>query len=82
MLRKNSNGYTFSEAKQVANRRTTYPNKSKLKVVYGTRTNKFHFITKEDRDFNTSFSMSIYEFLNIKSSKKAILLLTGSNIFY
>ena len=76
-LRKNSTGYSFSEAKKIAERRTTYPSKSELKVVYGTKTNKFHFIMRNDRDYNTRFSMDLYNFLRIKSSKEAERLLSG-----
>ena len=77
VLRKNNTGYSFSEAKKVAERRTTYPNKSKLKVVYGTATKKFHFIMPDDRDYKTSFSISIYDFMRIKSGIEAKKILSG-----
>ena len=76
-LRKNYNGYLFSEAKKVAKRRITYPNKSELKVVYGTATNKFHFIISNDRDYNTPFSVSLYNFLRFKNNNEAKRALSG-----
>ena len=77
VLRKNTNGYIFSEALKVAQRRTKYPNKTNLKVVYGTRTNKFHFVMSDDRDYDTSFAMDLYNFQKIKSSNEAKRLLSG-----
>ena len=77
MLRKNNTGYTFSEALKVAERRTKYPNKTKLKVVYGTKTNKFHFIMQNDRDYNTGFAVDLYNFQRFRSSNEAKRALTG-----
>ena len=69
------NGYTFREAKKAL---TKLSRNSQLKVVYGTRTNKFHFILPDDMDYNTSFSISLGDFAKIKTKAFAIRTLTGA----
>ena len=50
----------------------------KLKVTYGTRTNKWYLIAKSDRDYNTAFAAAPSKFLKYKNEKEAIAALTGS----
>ena len=49
--------------------------KNNEKITYGTRTNKWHIIGKDDMDYNTSFALTKKEAekLGEKDSKKKIL---------
>lgn len=42
--------HTFNEALKLC--------KANQKIIWGTKTEMFHLIDKDDRDFNTSFSTS------------------------
>ena len=47
----------------------------RLKVTYGTRSEEFHLIDSSDIDYNTSFAISIDEFLSLseEEAKERIL---------
>ena len=48
-----------------------------IRITYGTRTKKFHFIDKNDRDWNTPFAVTPHEFEKFKTEKEAIDALTA-----
>ena len=53
-----SKGYGFREMKKITKDWQT----KGTRLVYGTRTGKFHFIDKKDRDYNTPFSVTPKQF--------------------
>ena len=75
-----STGYSFREAKKVADKSTTYPRKSRSRVVYGTRTSQFHFINSRDRDYKSGYSMDLFSFSKFRNSKAAKKALTGNRL--
>jgi len=48
------------------------------KVAFGTKKNLFYIISKDDRDYNSGFAMSIDDFLKTKNAQEAERQLTGA----
>jgi hypothetical protein len=63
-------GYTYTEAKKVAEKSTKLGRNSRLRVTWGTSTRKFHFILPNDRDYK-HFSLSLGEFLRTPNKELA-----------
>jgi len=65
--------FDFNTAKSWAAKSTHLP----VKVTYGTKSKKFHFIDQSDRDYDTTFAVSPAEFMKFKDADEAIKRLTA-----
>ena len=71
-------GYSFKDLQSILKK--SFDKYKTYKVTYGTRSKQFHLIDKFDRDYNTTFSMPIDDFIKVKNEKDAIDKTTGSRI--
>lgn len=74
-LVQSSDGMTFKDAIKWASDHN-YTNKQK--IAYGTKSNKFHIINSNDRDFKTALLPN--QFLKYKNQKQVIQILTSPSI--
>lgn len=51
------------------------------KIIFGTRTKKWHIINSEDRDFNTSFSLT-KEQADVLDERDAIAISCGMTVVW
>lgn len=74
-LVQSSDGMTFKDAIKWA---LDHNYTNKQKIAYGTKSNKFHIINSNDRDFKTALLPN--QFLKYKNQKQVIQILTSPSI--
>lgn len=66
--------YNFYDMKRWAKRNQQ---RKDMRIVYGTRTNKFHLITRKDRDWDI-YAVTPVKFLEFENKNEAVKKLSGS----
>lgn len=67
-------GYKYKEAKDEAEKLLV--NNSELKITYGTKSEKFHFMESDDRDYDV-WGIKLEDFIKTKTEDEAINICTS-----
>jgi hypothetical protein len=63
--------FTYTELKEYFRRYRSHLS-DHIKIARGTRTGKYYIIGSDDRDYNTSFVLTVQDFMNTNSEPEAL----------